>query len=202
MENTGMDVLSSFIEQYGFNPFMNGLPDSLQRRFHRRHVAYYHKCRFVIDLGAGRGLFLEELRASGIQGMGVERHGPSVEEGRSKGLEYFTADIFSFFGSSKGRKVAAEADGIYSSFLLEHLEPQEIFALFDCIKKYCASGVRVRMITHNPADLGVLGDVFWGDLTHKRLYSGYLLEAIAQNRGFKQTRSEVSNGTNSIFKRR
>ena len=139
---------------------MKGLPDSLQRRFHRRHVAYYRGCRFVIDIGAGKGLFLEELHASGIHGIGVESHGPSVEEGRAKGLEYFTADIFSFFDSSEGRKIAAWADGIYSSFLLEHLEPQEIFALFDAIKKYCACGVRVRMITHNPADLGVLAMSF------------------------------------------
>jgi hypothetical protein len=191
MKDNGIDVLSSCIEKYDFNPFMKGLPDSRLRRFHRRHVAYFHGCRLVVDLGAGKGLFLEELRTSGIHGMGIESHGTSVEEGRAKGLEYFTADIFSFFDSSEGRKIAAEADGIYSSFLLEHLEPQEIFALFDAIKKYCAAGVRVRMITHNPADLGVLGDVFWGDLTHKRLYPGYLLEAIAQNRGFTQTRSEA-----------
>lgn len=191
MKDTDIEVLSSCIKKYDFNPFLKGFPDSWMRRFHRRHVAYFHGCRFVIDLGAGKGLFLEELHASGIRGLGVESHGPSAKEGRAKGLEYLTADIFSFFDSSEGRKIAAKADGIYSSFLLEHLEPQEIFALFDAIKKYCAAGVRVRMITHNPADLGILGDVFWGDLTHKRLYPGYLLEAIAQNRGFTRTRSEV-----------
>ena len=95
------------------------------------------------------------------------------------------------FSKVKSRKIAKDVDGIYSSFMLEHLEPQEMFALFDCIKKYCLHGVRIRMITHNPADLGVLGDAFWGDLTHKRLYPGYLLEAIAKNRGFKQTKTMV-----------
>ena len=88
MEDTGIDKLSSFIEKYDFNPFMKGLPDSLQRQFHRRHVAYYHGCSFVIDLGAGKGLFLEELHTSGILGVGVESHIPSVEEGRAKGLKY------------------------------------------------------------------------------------------------------------------
>lgn len=186
-----MDVFSSYLKEYNFNPFMRGLPDAWLHSFHKRHVAYFRGCHLILDLGAGRGLFLEELSAAGLRGMGIESHEPSMEEGRSKGLEYFAADIFSFFESPEGREIAAEADGVYSSFLLEHLEPQEIFALFDAIKKYCAASVRVRMITHNPADLGVLGDIFWGDLTHKRLYPGYLLEAIAKNRGFTQTRSVV-----------
>jgi hypothetical protein len=36
-----------------------------------------------------------------------------------------------------------------------------------------------------------LPDVFCEDLTHKRLYPGYFLKAIAKKRGFTKTRSEV-----------
>lgn len=191
MKETSVDLISSCIQKYNFNPFLRGLPDALLSSFHRRHTTYFNGCHLVLDLGAGRGLFLEELKLAGIRGIGIESHMPSVEEGRAKGLEYIPEDMFSFFRNPEGNKVAAEADGIYSSFLLEHLTPPEIFELFDNIKKYCSMGVRIRMITHNPADLGVLGDIFWGDLTHKRLYPGYLLESIAKNRGFTKTRSKV-----------
>ena len=123
--------------------------------------------------------------------MGVESHDASVREGEAKGLKYYQSDIFSFFDSEEGRKVAATCDGVYCAHVLEHLDPEEVFRLFKAVKEACPSKVRCRFITNNPADISVLGGVFWGDLTHKRLYSGILLEGMAQSQGFYKTTSKV-----------
>jgi len=157
--------------------------------FHSRHVAYFSGCKRVLDLGAGRGFFLECLKSAAIDGVGVESHDPSVRDGEANGLIYFQSDIFSFFKSTEGRKIAADCDGIYCAHVLEHLEPEEVFELFKAVKEYCAPGVRCRFITNNPADISVLGHIFWGDLTHKRLYPGVLLEAMAKSQGFCETLS-------------
>ena len=170
--------------KYNFNPFQFTGPDWWMKDFHSRHVAYFKGCKKVLDLGAGRGFFLECLYDIGISGIGVESHLPSVIEGEKKSLCFVKQDIFSFFESQEGQAVAAECDGVYCSHVLEHLDPEEVFLLFKSIKEHCATGVRCRFITNNPADISVLGHVFWGDLTHKRLYPGILLEGMAKSQGF------------------
>lgn len=170
--------------KYNFNPFQFTGPDWWMKDFHSRNVAYFKGCEKVIDLGAGRGFFLECLHDVGISGIGVESHLPSVLEGEKKGLCFVKQDIFSFFESQEGQALAAECDGVYCSHVLEHLDPEEVFLLFKSIKEHCAEGVRCRFITNNPADISVLGHVFWGDLTHKRLYPGILLEGMAKSQGF------------------
>jgi O-antigen chain-terminating methyltransferase len=176
--------------EYNFNPYQFTGPDWWMKDFHSRHVNYFKGCRKVLDLGAGRGFFLECLKESGINGVGVESHPESIKVGEEKSLVYARQDIFSFFDSDHGRALAAECDGIYCSHVLEHMDPEEVFLLFKSIKESCAPGVRCRFITNNPADISVLGHVFWGDLTHKRLYPGILLEAMARSQGFTGTRSE------------
>lgn len=176
--------------KYNFNPFQFTGPEWWMKDFHSKHVDYFKGCEKVLDLGAGRGFFLQCLREQKIKGLGIESHEASVLEGKGKGLEFVTQDIFSFFESEEGQKLAGTCDGVYCAHVLEHLEPEEVFKLFKAVKEYCAPGVRCRFITNNPADISVLGHVFWGDLTHKRLYPGILLEAMAKSQGFFETRSE------------
>ena len=184
-----MEMARMDFAKYNFNPFQFTGPDWWMRDFHSRHVGYFKGCKRVLDLGAGRGFFLECLKEQKIKGLGIESHEASVLEGKGKGLEFVTQDIFSFFESEEGQAMAAECDGVYCSHVLEHLDPEEVFLLFKAVKEYCAHGVRWRFITNNPADISVLGGVFWGDLTHKRLYPGILLEGMAKSQGFLTTSS-------------
>jgi O-antigen chain-terminating methyltransferase len=178
-------------EKYGFNPFQFTGPDELMRDFHRRHVSYFKGCRQVLDLGAGRGFFLREAKEAGLHAVGVENHPGSVQEGKDQGLSYFETDMFLFFQSPEGQALAKNCDGVYCAHVLEHLEPEKVFELFRAVRTHCAPGVRCRFITNNPADITVLGYVFWGDLTHRRLYPGQLLEEMARSQGFKQTFSKT-----------
>lgn len=175
---------TDLFSRYNFNPYQFTGPDWWMKDFHSRSVSYFAGCKKVLDLGAGRGFFLEALRAAGIQGLGVEAYVPSCEQARKKGLEYFCHDIFGFFESNEGKQQASTCDGVYCAHVVEHLEPEEVFRLFHSIVHCCAPGVRVRIITNNPADIDVLGHVFWADLTHKRLYPGELLAAMAKSQGF------------------
>lgn len=185
----------NIFEKYNFNPFQFTGPDWIMRDFHRRQVRYFQGCKQILDLGAGRGFFLEEARAAGIKAMGVENHQASVDEGRGKGLSYIVKDIFCFFQSPETQLLARDYDGVYCAHVLEHLEPEEVFELFKNIRTHCAPTVRCRFITNNPEDINVLGHVFMGDLTHKRLYPGVLLKAMAKSQGFTKTYSKTFLGT-------
>ncbi len=141
----------------------------------------------VLDLGSGRGLFLRELAKASIKGIGIENHRESIAEGQAHGVQYFESDIFEFFSSEAGQKVARQCDGVYCCFVLEHLDPEEVFRLLRAIKSACASDVRCRFITHNPEDIDALGTCLYSDLTHKRLYPPAILAAMARSQGFCRT---------------
>ncbi len=177
--------------KYNFNPFQFTPSDTALRDFHRRHVSFFAGCSRVLDLGAGRGFFLQELKAAGIDGVGVENHAGSITLGQKASVRYIVNDIFGFFASDEGRACAAECDGVYCAHVLEHFEPEQVFELFRLIKAHCAADVRARFITNNPADIDVLSGAFLMDLTHRRLYPPALLEAMAKSQGFQRTRSWV-----------
>jgi 2-polyprenyl-3-methyl-5-hydroxy-6-metoxy-1,4-benzoquinol methylase len=178
-------------ERYGFNPFQFSIGDDALRDFHRRQVSFFVGCHSVLDLGAGRGLFLDALRASGITGVGVESHRDSADALEANGNKCFRTSIQEFFQREEFRSILSTIDGVYCCHVVEHLDPEEVFELLRDVREKCAPNVRMRIITNNPADPSVLGSVFWMDLTHKRLYPGSLLAAMARSQGF--TRTEFQN---------
>ncbi len=177
--------------KYNFNPFQFTPTDAALRNFHQRHVSFFAGCSKVLDLGAGRGFFLQELKAAGIDGVGVEQHRESIEVGEKAGVRYVVNDIFGFFASEEGRACAAECDGVYCAHVLEHFEAEQVFELFRLVKTICAPDVRARFITNNPADIDVVTSVFLMDLTHRRLYPPALLVAMAKSQGFKNAHAWV-----------
>ena len=107
--------------EYNFNPFQFTPGEDLLLDSHSRHVSFFRGCKRVLDLGSGRGLFLRELAKANIEGIGIENHSASIQEGRSHGVQYFEADIFEFFSDAAGQKLAAACDGVYCCFVVEHL---------------------------------------------------------------------------------
>ena len=170
--------------RYNFNPFQFTPGEDLLLDAHSRHVPFFQGCQQVLDLGAGRGFFLRELAKASIAGVGVEKHAESIAEGHRHNLRYFEADMFEFFERPDGRALAAQCDGVYCCFVLEHLDPEQVFELLRAIKTSCAPNVRCRFITHNPEDIDALGTCLYGDLTHRRLYVPSVLAAMARSQGF------------------
>src|SRR5260370_4970192 len=83
-------------ETYKFNPYQFSLSEELMLDFHGRDVAYFSGCSKVLDLGAGRGFFLRELKKKGISGIGIENYSESIAAGEKFGVNYVKADIFDF----------------------------------------------------------------------------------------------------------
>ena len=49
--------------EYNFNPFQFTPGEALLMDAHARHVSFFRGCKKVLDLGAGRGLFLQRFSA-------------------------------------------------------------------------------------------------------------------------------------------
>ena len=64
------------------------------REGQRYYLPYFKKCTSVLDIGCGRGEFLELMRETGVPAQGIDLDSSSVEMCRDKGLSAEVADLF------------------------------------------------------------------------------------------------------------
>jgi O-antigen chain-terminating methyltransferase len=128
------------------------------------YVPFFQEYKRVLDIGCGRGEFLEVLRGHGIPARGIELSEESVGYCRSKGLEVEQADLFEYLAHLPSES----EDAIFSAQVVEHLDP----ALLPEMIRLCASRLRrgglLAIETPNPECLAIFATHFYLDPTHAR----------------------------------
>ncbi len=156
-----------------------GSEEDIKQRL-RKYLEYFNACQRVLDVGCGRGEFLELLRESHISALGIDMNAEMVEICRGKELDVSLAEACDFL------RTGEEAfDGIFCSQVIEHMPPLEAQNFLTlCAKRLKPGGVLV-LITLNPRNIRVMTNIFWLDLTHQRPYPLMLLEQMLTKRGFE-----------------
>jgi O-antigen chain-terminating methyltransferase len=134
----------------------------------RRNLEFYKPffqgCANVLDIGCGRGEFLETMRDLGVPSRGIDLGEESVEQCRQKGLDAERADLFDYLPAQPD----AEFDGIMSSQVVEHLAPEKLPEMVRlCAQKLRRGGLLV-IETPNPECLAIFATHFYLDPTHTR----------------------------------
>jgi hypothetical protein len=143
-------------------------------------LQYFSPGERVLDLGCGRGEFMELLREHGCRVEGVDADPQMVEAGRSKGLPVHESDALAFL-----RSRAEEYDGIFCSNFLEHFAPSDVASFFEAGYHALKPGGKFLVAVPNPESLIVHLNEFWRDATHVRLYNRQLLEFMMTYSGFE-----------------
>lgn len=141
---------------------------------------HFSGCSFVLDLGAGSGIFLDVLRSNGISAAGVERNPDLVTYGRQMGLDLVASDAMDYL-----TKQSDLFDGVYCSHFVEHLPIDAVEQLIAGIAKSLQSqGVAVFTFP-DPESIRsqLLG--FWRDPEHVRFYHPDLITNIARAQGLQ-----------------
>lgn len=139
----------------------------------------------LIDLGCGRGRWMEFAASRGLQVEGVDSDAWSVEECRSRGLKATRQEAIQFLRQNS----APGASVISALHLIEHLKPTETLSLMEAmVDALCPDGL-VIIVTPNFRDWRIASEVFWLDPTHVRPYPRPLLESMAANLGLTVTLS-------------
>jgi O-antigen chain-terminating methyltransferase len=140
----------------------------------------------VVDLGSGRGEFLELLAQAGIGSYGIDRHPDMVARSKEKGLDVREGDALDHLGSvAKGT-----LGGIFSAQMIEHLEIRDVPGFFELAADALAPGGRLVVETINPESLIVFASAFYVDLGHLRPLHPLTLRFLAEKSAFKDVRVE------------
>jgi 2-polyprenyl-3-methyl-5-hydroxy-6-metoxy-1,4-benzoquinol methylase len=128
------------------------------------YLPYFAACRNVLDIGCGRGEFLEMMNAAGVPAKGIDLSEESVATCRHKGLEAETADLFVWLAGCP----AASLDGIFCAQVVEHLPPDRLPEMIKlCASRLARNGV-IAIETPNPECLAIFATHFYLDPTHQR----------------------------------
>jgi O-antigen chain-terminating methyltransferase len=136
----------------------------------------------VLDLGCGRGEWLEVLAENAMVAEGVEAHASFVEECRGRGLTVHHADALEFL-----RNTLPESQGGVTAFhVLEHLPFSMILGLLDEACRVLKPGGLLTVEMPNPANLLVGAHSFYMDPSHIRPLPSDLMRFVVESRGFIQ----------------
>jgi O-antigen chain-terminating methyltransferase len=137
----------------------------------RFYLPWFTGRRHVLDLGCGRGEFLNLLRESGVPARGIEAGAESVAYCRSQGLEAEQADLFVYLSEQP----EASLDGIFCSQVVEHLPPERLPELVRLCATRLTTGGVLAIETPNPECLAIFATHFYLDPTHTRPVPSQLL---------------------------
>jgi O-antigen chain-terminating methyltransferase len=151
----------------------------------RRNVEFYKPlfahCENVLDIGCGRGEFLALMREQGIAARGIDLSEESVAQCRLIGLRAEVADLFLYLPQRD-----QEFDGIFSSQVVEHLDPLRLPEMI----RLCAASLRrgglLAIETPNPECLAIFATHFYLDPTHTRPVPHPLMAFFMEEAGFGQ----------------
>ncbi len=146
----------------------------------RKYLQFFESCRHVLDIGCGRGEFLEILQERGIPALGIDADAEMVETCLQKGLKVRQGKAHAFL-----KKQGEAYDGIFCSQVIEHFTARNAADLLDLFRDSLEPGGKLVLVTLNPRNIRVVTNIFWMDLTHERLYPLKLLEQLLKERDFE-----------------
>lgn len=134
----------------------------------------------VVDLGCGRGEWLEVLKENNIQGLGIDRNRLMADRCRDLGLNVVEADVLAYL---KGLD-AGSLSAVTGLHIIEHLPHATLLALLDAVFRVLKPGGTVIFETPNPENILVGAHLFYTDPTHRTPLVPSTLEFLMAARGF------------------
>jgi len=138
--------------------------------------------RPVLDIGCGRGDWLEVLAERGIDAYGIDLNRQSVDAARSRGLDAQYGDAFAHLEEVQTGSIAA----VTAFHLVEHITIDELVKLLDLSFRVLMPGGLLIVETPNPNNLTVGINNFYLDPTHRNPVPSLLLAFLAASSGFEE----------------
>ena len=137
----------------------------------------------ILDLGCGRGEWLELLREQGLPARGVESNRAMIANQRGQNQEIIEADAHTYLRGLPGNSLNA----VTAFHFVEHIGLVELIDLLDEINRVLKPGGLLIVETPNPKNLVVGACNFYSDPTHHKPLFPETLEFILNHRGFVRT---------------
>ncbi|WP_292406142.1 MULTISPECIES: class I SAM-dependent methyltransferase [unclassified Methanoculleus] len=186
VESPGSPSTDAGVNYFAFEDHFRGSREDIRER-QRAFVHYFEGCSNVLDIGCGRGEFLELMRDAGVNARGVDLDETMAEFCRSRGLEVELNDAVSYLEHLDDSSL----DGVFIDQVVEHLEPAYLVRLLELCHRKMKFGYYLVAETVNPLSFVSLAN-FYIDMTHVRPVHPATLKFLFGAAGFREIEAQFS----------
>lgn len=134
----------------------------------------------VLDIGSGRGEFLELLKEHGIKARGIDINTDMVSRAQAKSLDVISGEAGDFLNSQKPGSFGA----ITGFHIVEHIPFESLIELLTTCQRALVNNGFVLFETPNPENLSVGAYSFYLDPSHLNPIPPALLQFACESVGF------------------
>ena len=156
----------------------------------KKYLPVFSHTDHIVDIGCGRGEFLDLLREQGKEAEGIDISLSMLRIAEEKGLKCRKSDALEFLKE----KEEASVGGIFSAQVIEHLDPdylrEMVLESFRVLKKNSP----ILLETVNPLSLFALSNIYFLDVTHRKPLHPEYMRYLLENSGFTDVNIIYSEG--------
>jgi SAM-dependent methyltransferase len=169
----------------GFEDQFRGSQETIRERL-ASYLPYFEGAKDVLDVGCGRGEFLDLLTARGITARGLDLNHEMVEVCRARGLDVTEQDAVGYLETLPD----ASLGGLFAAQVVEHLQPAYLLRFLELACHKLKPGAPIVLETLNPACWTAFFDSFIRDITHVWPLHPDTLRYLVLASGFSSARIE------------
>jgi O-antigen chain-terminating methyltransferase len=175
-----LDSATDAAAYVGFEDLFRGNQEEIRARV-SEYVPDFEGASDVLDVGCGRGEFLDVLKEHGISARGVDINGEMVEVGRARGLDVTVGDAVGFL-----RGVPDESlGGLFAAQVVEHLPADYLVRFLGLAYQKMRPGSKLVLETINPTCWFAFFDGYIRDITHAQPLHPDTLKYLLVASGFQ-----------------
>lgn len=167
------------IDYFEFENYFRGSQNQIKEN-QKIYLPYFEGHQNVVDLGCGRGEFLELMKENDIEAYGVDLYEEFVELCTEKGLRAVYADAIGTIESAEKK-----FGGIFAGQIVEHLTLQQLVRLCEAAYEKLEVGACLIMETPNPTSLAIYTHAFYIDPSHQKPVHPLTLQYLLERAGFR-----------------
>ncbi len=176
---TASEPRTEAFKYLGFEDRFRGSEHEIRARL-ADYVPYFTGAADVLDVGCGRGEFLDLLKGAGVTARGLDLNPEMVEVCRARGLDAAAGDALGVLHGLPDHSLG----GLIAVQVIEHLDPAYLSEFLQLAYYKLRPGSRMVLETINPACWVAFFESYIRDLSHVRPIHPETLQYLLHASGF------------------
>jgi SAM-dependent methyltransferase len=182
------EAFNSRLDAYkyvGFEDQFRGSREVIRARL-ESYLPFFEGASDVLDVGCGRGEFLDLLAERGARARGIDLNPEMVEVCQARGLDVTRADAVGYLSALSDGALG----GLFAAQVVEHLEPAYLLRFLELAFHKLAPSRTLVLETLNPACWVAFFESYIRDITHVWPLHPETLQYLVTASGFTAARIE------------
>lgn len=148
----------------------------------KKYLPIFSSTDHILDIGCGRGEFIELLRETDIQAEGIDISESMLRIALDKGLACKKIDSLEYLEQQPDESWG----GIFSAQVIEHLTPDYLKDLIIHAYRVLRQDSPILLETVNPLSVFALSNIYYLDITHQKPLHPEFMRYLLESTGFRE----------------